>query len=496
MRKDWQVSDKAFWTFIIVMNVFRLLFVPTMGLMPQGAYYFFYSENPDWSYYDHPPMVAYLLILFSSIFGKAAWVVKLASWSMALASQWMFYKLAILFLGHKGAVRALAIYVSTIMVSVLSLVMTPDVPLIFFWSLSIWCLYQAIFKERKLFWIFGGLAMGLAFDSKYTAVFLPMCMGVYLIFSKNHRRYLATIWPYLAGLVMIIAMWPVIYWNITHDFASFGFQGTNRAQIIAEEGWKPTHILGSIANQSVVLVPILFFTFLIALPRQLWRDWRKIMLDDHILFVLSFFLPVFGTFMGLSFIYWVKLNWIMPAYVMGCIYAVHLLRGKWLKWQFGVSIFLHVILAVQIWFYVVPIKSDDTWYGWDQLAEEVQKIANEHEAFIIGGDHYKTTAQLQFYIDDKVYAHNVLGRHAVQFDMVDTVFTHLEGKDAIYVDSDPSMRSKPGVSKYPEDVDEHFSQVRELSPVEVKKGDRVVRIFRIFLCKGYLGVQSEEEVGR
>ncbi|MDX1683840.1 MAG: glycosyltransferase family 39 protein [Saprospiraceae bacterium] len=493
MKNSWLTTERFLLAFIIGMNLFRLSFVPIMGLMPQGAYYFVYSEHIDWSYYDHPPMVAYLLALFSGIFGKAAWVVKLMSWSMALGSQLLFYKLARLFMERKAALLALAIYTSTIMLSVLSLVVTPDVPLIFFWTLSLLVLYRAVFLDKKWAWIVGGVCMGLAFDSKYTAVFLPACLGVFLLLSSRHRYRLLTIWPWLAGIVMIITMLPVIYWNIVHDFASFGFQGANRVEIIAEEGWKPTHILGSIANQSVVLIPVLFITFITKLPMELYRRFRSIMADDKTLFVLSFFIPVFGAFMGLSFIYWVKLNWIMPAYVMGCIYAVRLLTGPWLKWQFILSVVLHLALGIQVWFYPVPIKSDDTWYGWERLAEEVEDISEDHNAFIFAGDHYKTTAQLAFYIDEKIYAHNVIGRHAVQYDIIDTSFTHLIGEDAIFVDSDPTMRSVPGQTRYPEELDEHFTEVTELDLIKIRKGERVVRVFRVFLCEGYMGLLPEDK---
>lgn len=493
MLNHWLRSDKFLWSFIIGANLFRLLFVPTMGLMPQGAYYFVYSEHLDWSYYDHPPMVAYMLFLFASIFGKAAWVVKLSAWTVTLGSQFLFYKFARLILDRSKALLALAIYVSTIMLSVLSLVVTPDVPLIFTWTLSLIILHQAIFREKWWAWILGGLVMGLSFDSKYTAIFLPACLFFFLILSQNHRKKLLTVWPYLSVVMMVIAMLPVIYWNVVHDFASFGFQGANRAQIIAEEGWKPTHILGSIANQSIVLVPVLFFAFVIRMPGDIYRNFKELLNDDKQLFVLAFFLPVFGAFMGLSFIYWVKLNWIMPAYVAGCIYAVRILKGGWLRWQFILSVALHIVLALQVWLYVFPVKSDDTWYGWDQLSAEVEEMADEKNAFVIGGDHYKTTAQLSFYMDQKVYAHNTLGRHAVQYDMIDTTFSHLIGQDAIYVDSDPAMKSVPGRSRYPEDVDEHFRRVTELEPVNIYKGDRVVRVFRIFHCRGYKGILPEDD---
>ena len=41
----------------------RLIFTGIMGIMPQDAYYDFYAQHLDLSYYDHPPMIAYLLTI-------------------------------------------------------------------------------------------------------------------------------------------------------------------------------------------------------------------------------------------------------------------------------------------------------------------------------------------------------------------------------------------------------------------------------------------------
>jgi len=41
---------------LLLILVLRFAFIGLMGLMPQDAYYFFYSEHPALSYYDHPPL--------------------------------------------------------------------------------------------------------------------------------------------------------------------------------------------------------------------------------------------------------------------------------------------------------------------------------------------------------------------------------------------------------------------------------------------------------
>src|SRR3954469_3746685 len=132
-----------------------------MGLMPQDAYYFFYSEHLDLSYYDHPSGIAWVLWLFTTLLGKKVFVVKLAVTIVTLFTQAAFVVLAACFLDFKHIIRAAVLLFSTVLISVLSLIATPDVPLLLFWTLSIIALYLAIFRNEKAYWLVAGVLMGL-----------------------------------------------------------------------------------------------------------------------------------------------------------------------------------------------------------------------------------------------------------------------------------------------------------------------------------------------
>lgn len=140
--------------------------------MPQDAYYYFHGEHLSLSYFDHPSMIGYLLRLFTAIFGTSVFVVKLTDFVVTSATLFAFYKLSGCFLSEKKQKLAMGLIGSTFLISVLSVISTPDVPLLLFWSLTIIALYYAIFKQQKIYWLLTGLFMGLAFDSKYTAVLL------------------------------------------------------------------------------------------------------------------------------------------------------------------------------------------------------------------------------------------------------------------------------------------------------------------------------------
>lgn len=128
--------------------------------------------------------------------------------------------------------KSVILFASTLMLTVLMINTTPDVPLIFFWTLTILFFYHAIFEDKTIYWLLGGMAMGLAFDSKYTALMLPAGLILFLLLSQKYRPYLISYKVILAFLVWIIFIAPVIIWNVQHDWMSFRFQSNDRASAI------------------------------------------------------------------------------------------------------------------------------------------------------------------------------------------------------------------------------------------------------------------------
>jgi 4-amino-4-deoxy-L-arabinose transferase-like glycosyltransferase len=459
-----------------------------MGLMPQDAYYYLYGQNLSLSYFDHPGMIGYLLRLFSEIFGQSVFIVKFTDFVITSLTLYSFYKLASLFLSSNKVWRSMVLIVSTLFISILSFNSTPDVPLILFWTISLIGLYKAIFQEKKWFWILAGIAMGLAFNSKYTALLLQVGLIGFLVFSNKYRKLFLSPWLWLSLIISIAVMFPVWWWNNQNEFASFAFQSTERTGSISKFELKPRYFFGAIGHQMALLLPTLFLVFIIFSFKYIKRAVLKFKLPkDPTLFLLAFFVPTFIGFALITPIYWVKLNWMMPSYITGVIIAVMMIKKKLLKIHLIISIVFHLAIAAQVLFYLVPIKSDDTWVGWEQLSVKTLELKQQYpDAFIFSADGYKTSAALNFYLEEKVYSGNILGFNALHFDYLGDNLSTLNGKDALFIDSDKRFKNpnKQGEILTPE-VNDYFDQVIELEPIIVKRGEKEIRKFWVFLCKNY-----------
>lgn len=484
------LSLKAALILLLCLNAARLCFGLCFELTPQEAYYFLYAQHPALSYFDHPPLMAWSLWLFTSIFGAHPFVLRLTAFTLTLFTQLCFFKLATRFLPRSRQAHALVLFATTAMVSVVSLISLPDVPLLLFWTLSLLCLEKAIFGGRPIFWLIAGLCMGLCFDGKYTGIFLQVGLALFLVLSKPQRHWLKTPWPYLCLLLAHAAMLPVYVWNAQHGFASFLFQSADRAA--TWKGLHPINFLKLLGSQTALLLPPLLIGIVWAFfgkLRRLFQARAARPVQQKPLFLLCFFAPLFLGFTALSFVTLVKPNWLMPAWITGILFACLLLPRRVTTWNLGCSLVLHAVLAIELVFYPVQLKTDDTWFGWEELAVQVKALMAEHpDHFLFADDGYKTSAELGFYLGVKTYSGNVLGKRGLQYDYLGDDLNALKGQDALFFDSKPtdvSARRSGGAP--PRKLVRHFEAVEELDPILIENRGRIARKFLVYRCRGYRG---------
>ncbi len=207
--------------FNLTLVVFRILYVLyyPLDLVPEEAQYWDWSRHLDLSYYSKPPMVAYLNFIAGKLFGVSELAVRITPIFLSFLLSVVTYLFAKRVFDERTALVASTLPHFTVGFAINSLLMTTDAPFVFFWSLSVMSLYFAFEKNTAKLWILSGFLSGLAFLSKYPAVFLLPSALFYGFFYK--RQVLKSPKPYLSLLPAFLLSLPVFYWNVKHDFVSF-----------------------------------------------------------------------------------------------------------------------------------------------------------------------------------------------------------------------------------------------------------------------------------
>ena len=146
-------KQQIFWIGLLVYFVINILQAAFLELHFDEAYYWLYSRNLDWGYFDHPPMVAALIFagtkLFGGYLGVRFFFVLLSSVSFILL--WNMVKpYRNLPLIYWLMVFSISLWIPYTFYAV------PDGPLFFFTILFLW-LYQKYLQKRS--W---GIVLALA----------------------------------------------------------------------------------------------------------------------------------------------------------------------------------------------------------------------------------------------------------------------------------------------------------------------------------------------
>ena len=189
------------------------------------AYYTLWSRSLSFGYLDHPPMVALLIRASTSLFGGSEFGVRALSLLVVGAMPALIALIAWrLFDSAEKAALAALMWIAMPLVSIGAVFVTPDAPLVVFWTLGLGALVE-LWRTGERRWLIAlGLALGLALQSKFTATFFAAGVVLALVATPSLRRWLVSP-ALLAGLAVALAIFaPFVVWNAAHGWATFAKQ--------------------------------------------------------------------------------------------------------------------------------------------------------------------------------------------------------------------------------------------------------------------------------
>ncbi len=382
---------------VIFFFAVRVWLSATLSLTPDEAYYWLWSRHLDWSYFDHPPVIAYGIRLMTDLFGASAFSVRLVAHLSVAASLGLLIAAGRDLLGRAVYGLTAAVVLSTTpLLGVFGFLTTPDAPLSLFWALALFAWGRLAATGRGPWWLLIGLAVGLGFLSKYTMVLLPVSLGLWVLVSARGRRWLLTPWPYLAGLIALAGTLPVVVWNARHDWISFAWQAGHG--LGGHLGLSPGKFLEYLGAQAGLMNPI-WFVLMLAGAWVLGRRGRRERRDGPLIVSLAGWptLILFGvtSLLGQR----VQANWPAPAYLAAALAVGPLAGGRWWRRGIQVGVGVGIVLALVVQSHLVrpwlPIPvQDDRGYEFHlgpQFGARVRsEIARHHLAgrvFLLSDQH-------------------------------------------------------------------------------------------------------------
>ena len=239
-----------------LVNLVQSFFTP---IIQDEAYYWMFSNHLDWGYFDHPPIVAFLIklgyfispntlgirlltVLFNAVLIKTIWLLIPNENKSHKYTELIFF----------GILFSIPLF------TVFSFISTPDVGLLLFSSLYLVAFLRLESKENFRTILLVAISAALLIYSKYHG-------GVIIVLSILFKPHLLkTRGIYIAGLLSLVFVFPHFYWQYQNDFITFDYHLFQRT----DGGFKFKNVLNYTLGTVGVLNPALFILLVIQLIKK------------------------------------------------------------------------------------------------------------------------------------------------------------------------------------------------------------------------------------
>jgi hypothetical protein len=431
------VNAKAIFQFALLATLAtKFILAWIIPMSGDEAYFLVWARHPDYGFYDHPPMVGWLLQLMLH-FGSSEVLLRLPAILLTTLIGLGIYHLLKPFDETRAALVAVFYLVSPL--NVLNVLITTDTPLILFVFLSAAALFRALQRDSLAWYALSGVFFGLAFLSKYFAVLLGISYLVYFVVARRGGR------TALGGAILLLAALPFValnlYWNYTHCWDNILFNIYTRNEGEEFSLGKVAIFLGTMLY--LLTPPALYFLF-----RHRAGAVQRVAHSPLRLFVYAFALPL-AMFLLLSVKKVIGLHWVLSFYVFFFVLlALFLTREELLK---SIKFVAWLTAAHLAAIAVIASLPMETWKQnrlYDGVVfmfkndEIVARLRPYEQQFLLAADGYTPAAIISYHYGKEFFVFGEGSSFARQDDII-TDFRQFEGRDILIL-----RKSAPDLAQY------------------------------------------------
>jgi len=349
------------------------------------AYYWVWAHHPDWGYLDHPPLIAYLILLTTRL-GDALIFVRLSSLVIGAATSYVLFLVGREMFDDRAGLFAAALFQIVPILLAGGMIAGPEAPLYFAWAVALKAGWEAL-HGRPSRWAIVGLAMGLGLLSKFYMVWLGL--GIVLYTVVYARPWLRRKEPYQAVLIAAVLFLPVVYWNLHHDWANIRF--------VLHERPRPHDGLAGFEPFLLMLPHLGALT-----PVYIWAFWTLLWRtrDERFRYLLWTTLPAMIFAILVAPAGMTRGHWWGPVYLELTIVVAAL-------WNQSTSIIAagHVVALAGVIALAIaglprypPVSILYYLYGWEALPQRVEhELAQTDKGTVVVTDDYEIASLLSYY---------------------------------------------------------------------------------------------------
>ncbi|MGH8704611.1 MAG: glycosyltransferase family 39 protein [Burkholderiales bacterium] len=393
------------------------------------AYFVLWGRSPDIGFYDHPPMVGWMLVPLLAV-SDAGWLARLpATLAPALVALGLRAALKRWFARDEDSASLAALAVLLVPMNFWNVLVTTDTPLVLFAAASLLAFARAAQRGSAAWFLASGVLLGLAFLSKYFAVLLGLAYLAWAIASPGAPRRWSGPALALAGALPFGLV--NLYWNWQACWCNVMFNAINRHQ--DDASWSLATPALYVAALVYLAAPLLWYGW--RARAALRAGWRR---DEERVLLLAWLVP-FAVFAALSPVKRIGLHWLL-AFIPALVASAALALGRA---QLVASVrFLAAFAALHAAAIgVLAALPLETWKSaklyprlvfLSQTRAIVSSVAPELARYGLAADSYSAAALLAYHARRAVPVFGAGSSHARHDDIL-TDWREYSGRDLIIV---------------------------------------------------------------
>ena len=215
MQRYWHISA-------LILFIFAFFVFPAND----SYYYWTWSWHLELSYFDGPPMIAYLLWVSTHIFGNNFFSINLISILCTYGGSYLLYKIMSLISSRNTAITAALLWLMYPFATTrfISISMTLDGLEVFFSLLVLYVAFLWIKNRQTRYIYFLSIAIGFGLLAKYNVVILLFALMMFFAINKDLRKIYLSPHLYIGMIIALAIFSPVIVWNYQNHWMSFNYQ--------------------------------------------------------------------------------------------------------------------------------------------------------------------------------------------------------------------------------------------------------------------------------
>ena len=425
-----QPMRSAFYIALALTLAFKFWFARTLPMTGDEAYFIYWGAYPDWGFYDHPPMIGWILALLLKL-SWAEWVVRLPA--ILLPALVAFAMLRYLKTVDESKAYVAALAFLLLPVNVWNVLITTDTPLVLFSFLSALCFAAALRRESQPLYAACGVFLGLAFLSKYFAVLLGLAYLGFVLMQPAGRRGWRGLATVLAGVLPFALL--NAWWNYNHCWANLLFNLYNRND---DAAWRPQHPLLYAVSVLYMLCPVALY--------QMWRGrvaLKQRLAEPRLRFFMVGWAVPLGFFGLLSLAKQIGLHWLLsfvPLFFVAAALALSVAQLRKSVVYLAAFSAIHVAAIVG-----VSLAPMELWKGsrlYDGIvfhvktAELLQRLAPYAGKYEFSADGFSPAVTASYASGKYFFVFGTASSHGRHDDIL-TDFRKLAGKNILVLRKNP-----------------------------------------------------------